>query len=99
MGSRMMPGGGRVSPLRVGVIGYGYTGKIHAQALLKEPGTRLTAIADSQSARLSDLPPEVHGYANHEYLLRSEVDAVSICLPTYLHCKVALDALACGKHV
>ncbi len=88
-----------MSPLRVGVIGYGYTGKIHAQALLAESGARLTAVADSQSDRLSDLPPGVRGYANHEDLLRSEVDAVSICLPTYLHCKVALDALACGKHV
>ena len=88
-----------MSPLRVGVIGYGYTGKIHAQALLAEPGARLTAVADSQSDRLSDLPPGVRGYANHEDLLGSEVDAVSICLPTYLHCRVALDALRCGKHV
>lgn len=88
-----------MSPLRVGVIGYGYTGKIHAQALLAETGARLTAVADSQSDRLSGLPPGVRGYANHEELLRSEVDAVSICLPTYLHCTVALDALRCGKHV
>ena len=88
-----------MSPLRVGVIGYGYTGKIHAQALLGEPGARLTAIADSQSDRLGDLPPGVRGYANYAELLNSEVDAVSICLPTYLHCKAALDALAFGKHV
>ena len=86
-------------PLRVGAIGYGYTGKIHAQALLAEPGAQLTAIADSQPDRIKDLPPGVRGYANYEDLLKSEVDAVSICLPTYLHCKVALDALACDKHV
>jgi len=88
-----------VSPLRVGVIGYGYTGKIHAQAWLAESGARLTAVADAQSDRLSGLPPGVRAYANHEDLLRSEVDAVSVCLPTYLHCKAASDALACGKHV
>ncbi len=81
------------------MIGYGYTGKIHAQALLAESSARLTGVADSQSDRLSDLPPGVRSYANHEDLLRSEVDAVSICLPTFLHCKVALDALRCGKHV
>jgi predicted dehydrogenase len=88
-----------MSPLRVGVIGYGYTGKIHVQALLLEPGARLTGVADSQSHRLKDLPQGVRGYADYEDLLESDVDAVSICLPTYLHCKVALDALACGKHV
>ena len=88
-----------MSPLRVGVIGYGYTGRIHAQALLAEPGARLTGIADSQPDRLRDLPLGVRGYANYEELLKSEVDAVSICLPTYLHCQVGLAALACGKHV
>jgi predicted dehydrogenase len=88
-----------VGPLRIGVIGYGYTGKIHAQALLAEPNARLTGVADSQSDRLRDLPPGVRGYAHYEELLKSEVDAVSICLPTYLHCKVSLDALGCGKHV
>jgi UDP-N-acetyl-2-amino-2-deoxyglucuronate dehydrogenase len=88
-----------VSQLRVGVIGYGYTGKIHAQALLLEPGARLTAVADSQSDRLRDLPPGVRGYTGYHDLLKSEVDAVSICLPTYLHCEVALNALASGKHV
>jgi predicted dehydrogenase len=92
-------GNARVTPLRLGVIGYGYTGKIHAQALLAEPRARLTAIADSQPDRLRDLPPRVQGYANYKDLLKSDIDAVSICLPTYLHCKVALDALACGKHV
>jgi predicted dehydrogenase len=81
------------------VIGYGYTGKIHAQALLAEPRARLTGIADSQPDRFRDLPAGVRGYANYEDLLSSEVDAVSICLPTYLHCKVALEALACSKHV
>ena len=83
----------------MGVIGYGYTGKIHAQALLTEPGARLTAVADSQSDRRRDLPSGVRAYANYEDIIKSEADAVSICLPTYLHCKVALDALACGKHV
>ena len=88
-----------MSPLLVGVVGYGYTGKIHTQSLLAEPGARLTAVADSQPERLENLPPGVRDYANYEDLLRSEVDAVSICLPTYLHCKVALEALECGKHV
>ena len=86
-------------PLKVGVIGYGYTGKIHAQAYLSTPGTQLTAIADSRLEQFGTLPPGVRVYKGHEELLESGVDAVSICLPTHLHCEVALDALARGKHV
>jgi predicted dehydrogenase len=52
-------------PLRVGVIGYGYTGKIHAQAYLAQAGVRLMAVADSQSARLNDLPPGVRAYPHY----------------------------------
>jgi predicted dehydrogenase len=89
----------RMTPLRVGVIGYGYTGRIHAKALLAEPGARLVAVSDCQLGRLEDLPPTVRAYADYTELLQSEVDAVSICLPTFLHCRVSLDAFACGKHV
>jgi predicted dehydrogenase len=86
-------------PLRVGIIGYGYTGKIHARACMAQAGARLTAIADSEAERLNDLPAGVRAYRSYEELLESGVDAVSICLPTYLHCKVAVDALERGKHV
>jgi predicted dehydrogenase len=88
-----------MTPVRVGVIGYGYTGKIHAQACLKHAGVRLVAIADADSDRLKDLPPGVRACRNYEELLESGVDAVSICLPTHLHCKVAVDVLGRGKHV
>lgn len=81
------------------MIGHGYTGKIHAQAYLSNSKTRLIAVADTRREHLSNLPPEVRTYTNYAELLDSEVDVVSICLPTYLHCQVALDALSRGKHV
>jgi len=91
-----------VTPLRVGIVGYGYTGKIHAQAYLAHPtqnAARLVAVADSESDRLNDLPGGVRGYTDFEKLLDSEIDAVNICLPTYLHCEFAVAALSRGKHV
>jgi len=88
-----------VTRLRIGIIGYGYTGKIHAQACLAQAGARLIAIADSDPERLKDLPAGVRGCRSYEELLGSDVDAVNICVPTHLHCKAALDALASGKHV
>src|SRR5277367_606244 len=32
-------------------------------------------------------------------ILKSDVDAVDICLPTEFHCEATLEALAHGKHV
>jgi predicted dehydrogenase len=49
--------------------------------------------------RLNGLPAGVLGFSRYEDLLQADVDAVSICLPTYLHCQVAQAAFACGKHV
>ncbi|HYM05485.1 MAG TPA: Gfo/Idh/MocA family oxidoreductase [Terriglobales bacterium] len=96
-----LPGaeGERVTPLRVGIAGYGYTGQIHARACLAQAGARLTAIADSNPERLKDLPAGVRACRSYQELLGSGVDAVNICLPTHLHCRAALDALASGKHV
>ena len=86
-------------PLRVGVIGYGYTGGIHAQAYGAHPGTRLVAIAERDEQRLSHVPPGIQVYGTYQELLEADIQAVSICLPTHLHCPVALEALDRGKHV
>jgi predicted dehydrogenase len=88
-----------VKELNVGVIGYGYTGKLHTAAYLGQTGVQLSGIADTDPARLTDLPSGVSGFERYEELLDSGVDAVSVCLPTYLHLPVVLDALSRGKHV
>jgi predicted dehydrogenase len=88
-----------MSSLRFGIIGYGYTGKIHAQACLSQRNARLVAIADSAAERLTKLPAGVRPYQDYNELLDSDIDAVSICLPTHLHCEVTIDALKSGKHV
>jgi predicted dehydrogenase len=86
-------------PLRVGVIGYGYTGRIHADAYSRCRDAQLVAIADTDKQRLMDLPRGVQGHTAYLNLLDSDIEAVSICLPTHLHCPVAIEALSRGKHV
>src|SRR5512132_2441394 len=88
-----------MTPLSVGVIGYGYTGKLHARAFQEHSGARLIAIADARPERLNDLPPGVRPYADYAELIETDVDAVSVCVPTHLHCSVVVDALSSGKHV
>jgi predicted dehydrogenase len=87
-----------MSQLRVGIIGYGYTGQIHARAYLANPAVQLIAVADSEAA-LVNLPSGIQQYTNYTDLLDSRLDAISICVPTHLHCKITLDALGRGKHV
>lgn len=88
--------------LQVGVIGAGYWGRKHVDEYSKLPGAKLAWVADpSKEAR--DLCHAKYGVPNltadyHE-LLRSDVQAVSVCVDNSLHYKVAADALRAGKHV
>jgi len=88
-----------MTPLRFGIIGYGYTGKIHARACLAQTRAQLVAVADCAAEKLDDLPRDVRLHKTYQELLASGVDAVSICLPTHLHCQAAIDAFEGGKHV
>jgi predicted dehydrogenase len=88
-----------MTPLRVGIIGYGYTGKLHARAFCAQPQAHLIAVCDSEKEHLQGLPEGIQTYESYEDLLASNLDAVSICVPTYLHSKIAIQALASGKHV
>jgi UDP-N-acetylglucosamine 3-dehydrogenase len=88
-----------MTEFRAGVIGFGYMGKLHAEAFANMPGASVTAIADSNTQLQSKVPSGAKLYADYRELLASNVDVVSICLPTHLHCSITLDALAAGKHV
>lgn len=91
------------SPLKVGVIGAG-VGRLHLkgyQALAAE--VDLAALCDANEARLNELADAYtipHRYTNFEELFASgAIEAVSICLPNYLHAPVSIAALQAGLHV
>lgn len=82
--------------MRVGVIGVGTMGVNHARVYSEI--ANLVGIVDSDvkvggavSNRFS-----VSFYTNHKALLKEELDAVSVCVPTGHHAKVALDVIAAG---
>ena len=86
--------------MRIGVLGAGVQGKLHAQTL--------AALADAELAGVADLLPANREWADstlgvptHETLgeLLPEVDAVSICLPDHLHEQPTIAALDAGVHV
>jgi predicted dehydrogenase len=80
--------------IRVGVIGTGHLGSIHAKVYREIPGCSLVAVCDTNSKTLDLVSRElkVPGYSDHRKLY-GEVDAVSIATPTKMHFKVAADFL------
>lgn len=87
----------------VGFIGCGRISESHLRGLAKLPHARVAAMADI-SAEAAKSRAEEHGAAVHmtDYrglLARPEVDAVVVCVPTYLHAEVVCAAAAAGKHV
>src|SRR6185369_2951753 len=89
--------------LRAGVIGIGFIGPVHIEAL-KRLGVQVTAICGStKSARACAGKwgiSEVYGNYDYRALLRSpNVDVVHITSPNKVHVEQSLAALAAGKHV
>ena len=100
--------------LKVGVIGYGGIGKFHLQGwlALRGEGVQVTAVCDADPAKwavvedvytAAGLPvPEKQGYlylSVDEFVAKSGVQAVSICLPNFLHEPVAVKCFDSGMHV
>jgi UDP-N-acetyl-2-amino-2-deoxyglucuronate dehydrogenase len=88
--------------LRFGLIGCGRVAPRHAQSIAELPGARLTAVADIRESRANRFAAEYRAdpYTDYRRLLdRTDVDVVTVCVPSGLHAQVALDALQAGKHV
>lgn len=90
--------------LRIGIIGCGnIMSGCHAPAYLKMDHTEVLALCDlipERTARWAKEFPKAQQYTDYtELLKRTDIDAVDICLPNYLHAPVAIAALKSGKHV
>jgi predicted dehydrogenase len=84
--------------LRIGIIGYGYTGKQHARAIAHLDDVEVAAVAETDAQRRADA--QAPAFEHYPDLLRHDgVDAVTVCLPHCLHAEVASAALLAGKHV
>lgn len=90
-----------MTPVRFGIVGIGNIGNSHAPRFLdgRVPGAELTAICDTDPARLARFP-QVKGWTDSAALIRSgEIDALLIATPHYDHVPIGIDALNHGLHV
>lgn len=89
--------------LRLGVIGTGWPGQMHAKAIAAIQNASLAACADVDAKRRGVFEKEFKpstSYADYHDLLKDEaIDAAVICLPNHLHFPASLAALEAGKHV
>lgn len=90
-------------PIRVGVIGLGFGGETHLKNYRQLPNVEVVALAGLEEDRLALLGTSYnvpHLYREYGDLLRREdLDAVSVCVPNYLHAPIAIAALERGMHV
>ena len=87
--------------LRAGVIGTGFIGPVHLEAL-RRIGVSVTALCDlpDRVKTAADKWAIPEAFGDYRDLLRSpNVDVVHITSPNRLHCEMALAALRLGKHV
>jgi len=80
--------------LRVAVIGVGHLGKHHARILSSLPGVELVAVADINRPRADEVAAArgCLAVADGRELI-GRVDAVTIAVPTEIHCRIALPFL------
>ena len=92
--------------LRAGLIGCGNISKAHtggyAQIAEEKGGVVLEAVCDIRPEQLECFDDSVRKYTSVEEMLEKEqgkLDYVDICVPTYLHSQIAIQAMEAGFNV
>ncbi len=90
--------------LRVGVIGAGRIGRVHAEHLaFRLPSATLVAVADVNEASAKQLARDcnIDTYSTdyHTILNNADIDAVIICSSTDTHAQIIKEAAEHGKHI
>lgn len=87
--------------LRLGLLGAGRIGQVHARAIAATPGARLVALAEPV-AEAAEAVRSAHGCELRgidAVLASADVDAVVVCTPTDTHADLIERAIDAGKAV
>jgi predicted dehydrogenase len=95
-------GSARGAAVRVGIIGAGFIGAVHARAA-RRAGARVVGVTASSPERSTEASARLgaeRGFASADELMADRaVDVVHVCTPNDLHRPLTEAALAAGKHV
>lgn len=85
------------------MIGSGFVSAIHAESLQRYPHAEIVAACSPKAANVKKFARQFgipNTYTDHRKLLeREDLDMVVVGIPNDLHCQVAVDAAAAGKHI
>jgi predicted dehydrogenase len=88
--------------VKVGVVGLGFMGAMHAQAYSILPNAQVAAGVDRDKQRHKDFAAKYDAktYPTIERMLtEADMDLVDVCLPTNMHRRAVEKAAAAGKHI
>jgi UDP-N-acetylglucosamine 3-dehydrogenase len=92
-----------MSKVKYAVLGLGWFGEKHCEALAGIPGVELFALCTRRESRLQELAAQFgvkHVYTDYRQLLaNTEVEAVSVVTMWDQHTEPTMAALRAGKHV
>jgi predicted dehydrogenase len=101
--------------IRLGLVGMGFIGQQHFGVHSALPGVEVVAVADTRTDRVAAQVPCVGGNLGEalpldlsaqkrytslgEMLAAGGLDVVDLCVPTFRHAELAVQALEAGVHV
>jgi predicted dehydrogenase len=91
------------STVNYAVVGTGFAGAAHVEALHRIPGAQVVSVVASSESRAREAAQRlgVPGWSgDYRTLLEADdVDVIDNCTPNHLHAEITHAALAAGKHV
>jgi myo-inositol 2-dehydrogenase/D-chiro-inositol 1-dehydrogenase len=86
--------------IKIGIVGAGYIGGVHAQVLARDERVQLSAVYDVMNERAQSLSRSSGAIVSHsaEELIET-CDAVYVTTPNTKHTELAITAAKAGKHV
>ena len=88
---------------RVGIVGSGFGGRVHAPGFSLHPQFEPVAIASPNNAQKVATERKIpHAFASLDAMLDkmgSEIDVIAIASPPFEHHRAVMTAIAAGKHV